>query len=621
MNVSSIPVNTRSIHSQQPVKWADITKERLDNSHVPATGDMLEDHLEDLVKIPIAQELQSRRNLGRNSSFQSGHHADDNTSSYSHETFPTAGDESVSLPATNPLSESGEASTSQSQLTTLNKTPTKSGIPRTDRDRKRAQSSPLHVLTTSQLQQPTAELSQPMNRDASSSSGSSSGVSGAKRARLGKGASGTTFTASQTPVPGSRKPDSPVVQIQTPRKPSANLSIGGQSSATKSPRQASTPFRGKSPSSSPYIPSAVRLRAKSASTPASPNPNGYYSSHADDVKPPWLANQEDLMYKSDLQAILPSPDSLAGIAMFARSNSSAHHALGSGHPDTSTEAADTSTRSWDDVILPAVAKRIREQQMLAYQDAVLSGSAAASSAMAGTSSTMTNGALTDDSDLVIVDYHADGTPRKFKRVGKKQREKMMQEQCEEGRSPTTPAVDNLGVQIVDENGESHTSTNASEHGQTVRSNSPPLVNENHLSHQAASDNQGIIATETHSGRHRQTSEGTSHTSTNADIRTQSPKAAQSTSTLSTQPGGRPSIGTGTGRSEIWQEPGLHSPNVARANGFASMQRQPSKGHLLPRISEVKNEEKPPDSKAVESAAKRKVVPDGEHKGGCRCIIM
>jgi hypothetical protein len=81
-------------------------------------------------------------------------------------------------------------------------------------------------------------------------------------------------------------------------------------------------------------------------------------------------------------------------------------------------------KSWDDVIIPTVAKQIRAQQAL--------HASTGTSSMEASPSKQSTSALTDEGDLLITDWYPDGTPKKWKRVGKAQRERIMKEQQESG---------------------------------------------------------------------------------------------------------------------------------------------------------------------------------------------
>ena len=131
------------------------------------------------------------------------------------------------------------------------------------------------------------------------------------------------------------------------------------------------------------------------------------------------------MYLSDLQSW--HQNSLAGIAAYARearlregpaggryanSSDSSNSMVGqsaqditSTRPDALRPLADTSTRSWDDMILPAVAKRIRQEQLQAEQ--------------AGASINRVEPTLQDDTELIVTECHVDGSPKRWKRVRRK----------------------------------------------------------------------------------------------------------------------------------------------------------------------------------------------------------
>lgn len=131
------------------------------------------------------------------------------------------------------------------------------------------------------------------------------------------------------------------------------------------------------------------------------------------------------MYLSDLQSW--HQNSLAGIAAYARearlregpasgryanSSDSSNSIVGqsaqgitNARPDGLRPLADISARSWDDMILPAVAKRIRQEQMQADQ--------------AGAAVNRVEPTLQDDTELIVTECHVDGSPKRWKRVRRK----------------------------------------------------------------------------------------------------------------------------------------------------------------------------------------------------------
>lgn len=155
--------------------------------------------------------------------------------------------------------------------------------------------------------------------------------------------------SSQTPRPRAVTNNALTSKTSPALTPSASTSAGRRPSQSSKPaanRQNSALMQKKGFSTSPS-----RSRSQSSSHRAGNMDSAYYSQFDADSKPPWL-DQSTLLYKSDILA--PEPGSLADIARHAQSKMNGSAAM--------EEAGNTSTRSWDDVILPAVAKQIRAQQ-------------------------------------------------------------------------------------------------------------------------------------------------------------------------------------------------------------------------------------------------------------------
>lgn len=168
---------------------------------------------------------------------------------------------------------------------------------------------------------------------------------------------------SSTPTPRSRAVTNNVNPSLAPKKsPTASSSTARrplQSTKPAAGRQNSTPLQKKGTSSSP-----ARSRSQSTSRQNGNTDSAFYSQFDADSKPPWLDQSSTPLYRSDISA--PEPGSLADLARHAQSKHKGA-AAGVAGSIAMEEAGNTSTRSWDDVILPAVAKQIRAQQMLEAQ--------------------------------------------------------------------------------------------------------------------------------------------------------------------------------------------------------------------------------------------------------------
>ena len=236
----------------------------------------------------------------------------------------------------------------------------------------------------------------------SQSTSSSASASSKKHRRLGDAtiASPTQASPSASPrlgpssssTPRARAVTNNVNQGLTPKKspvltssPSTSTSKRPLQSAKPPHKQTSTPVSKKATSTSPS-------RSRSQSASRNKTDSAFYSQFDADSKPPWL-DQSTPLYRSDITA--PEPGSLADLARHAQSKMHGSAA--------SEEAGNTSTRSWDDVILPAVAKQIRAQQLLEAQqrkaqnaqrperDRSTGDARAASDHIAGSANTVTPG--------------------------------------------------------------------------------------------------------------------------------------------------------------------------------------------------------------------------------------
>lgn len=175
----------------------------------------------------------------------------------------------------------------------------------------------------------------------------------------------------------------------TRKSPHLNSQSGGprrplQASSSTSNRQVSTPLKKFSSSTPPST------RARSSST--SLLSNSIQHDWDENSKPPWLEESPSYLYKSDIENI--QPGSLADIARHAQGRSQTSQ----GADGDASLLGDTSVRSWDDVILPAVAKQIRAQQILEMQK---------------NAQQCEDG---KDDNLLVTHWNADGTPRKWQRL-------------------------------------------------------------------------------------------------------------------------------------------------------------------------------------------------------------
>lgn len=424
---------------------------------------------------------------------------------------------------------------------------------RSDSLRKRTQSTPLRTPP-----QPREPL--PNGTPTSTSSNKKSKVEQPPRSRA---VTGNLNSATRKPTSSSPNP----ANGRKPLQPSSN-------------RQVSTPIRkGTSPSPSTASSSRpIRSRSHSATLLSSPD----YSYDAE-AKPPWLEEQEHL-YKSDLTS--PAPGSLAHIAMHAQGqNSSPSHA---------------GDKSWDDVIIPTVAKQIRAQQAL--------NASTGSSSMEPSPSKQSTSALTDEGDLLVTDWYPDGTPKKWKRVGKAQRERMLKEQQGSGDAKNSSSIAisateesrMQGAEVPHDGASAVTEQPVDQEVEVPQANDPPPE---HLLPNSAPFTRNTF--EIGSPQTVQLSRPPPPSSTHSDSR--------SATSIIAPPRSR--TNTNTGRTEIWQEPGLTSPNVAKTtHGFGTQQMQAARNDNL--LSVSKEQQYLPPKKEQQN-----MHDDGTHKGGCRCIIM
>lgn len=349
-----------------------------------------------------------------------------------------------------------------------------------------------------------------------------------------------------------------------------------QSSSTSTNRQASTPLKKPSASTPPS-----RTRSSSTSLLSKAIQHDW----DENSKPPWLDESPTYLYKSDIENIVPG--SLADIARQAQgrannplSSSAPGNAPGDG--DSSVNMGDTSIRSWDDVILPAVARQIRAQQMMEMQKNISKGS---------------HHGINED--LLVTEWNADGTPRNWKYVKRKHPSSSTQQE-QEHMSPTSgmhkdlpdPQQDMLQV-FPTSNAGSTTQSSA---------NLQPC-----LPYNQERERESRIRTQSTSSQHLGIQQ--SSTSENSQQTSHAPSSSQSRH---------------TGRRELWEDPALRSPATAAENGFAQPRMR---GAVTNRSAEERTHGQQltvdgPSNEKQDTNQSGKSEEDGKHSGGCcKCIVM
>ena len=485
--------------------------------------------------------------------------------------------------------------TSNPPASTFDKVP--NHTKRSDSLRKRTQSTPLQSsLGTSKPHQ--------------NKSSSPTAVFPQKSASLEQSPKGArkniTNTSSSLSQPSTEKPRVRVLtsnNLQSRKQPTNATNAFNPTSkrsphAKSTPRQVSTPLRKSAgPSSTSSTP--LRSRSQSASLLYAPSISSSTGYGLDtNAKPPWVDETPNYLYKSDITS--PAFGSLAHIALHAQgringaeSSSSISHLAGqtaNGEDgDESFEAAvgNTSARSWDDVILPAVAKQIRARQALEMQNMAALPSHDGSNA----------------EDLLVTEWSSDGTPRKWSKFPARHEEAL--QKPDDGTMEEDIVVSKI---------------------ETVRHDGRPdqLRPSRSLSHRPSrqSINCSFSTPSLAISAHTQQSTA-QHPETN-------PPALQSVSSHASLPRApvptTPTLDPRTlptsvdgsrnskGRQEVWQQAELASPTVAKKNGFG-IDYERGTADMPLQAGEKEAQQKKPgqmiDGKDVE----------GVHKGGCRCVIM
>lgn len=342
-----------------------------------------------------------------------------------------------------------------------------------------------------------------------------------------------------------------------------------QASSNTMNRQASTPLKKKVPSSTPP---STRVRSSSTSLLS----NSIQHDWDEHSKPPWLDENPTYLYKSDIEPV--SPGSLADIARHAQGRTQTS-TFGGTEGDTSMNA-DTSVRSWDDVILPAVAKQIRAQQMLEMQK----------NAQARRGGNATGG------NLLVTDWDANGTPTKWRGIKGRDvhDEQTLPTPGQEQELPHAEATTDLHVPPRER---PRTQSLSHLHPQGTRSPGEHMYQNPSLS---------------------------SH-----HLGTQQVPSSVSIESQTNSNGSRPSHHTG--RRELWDDPALRSPDTAAQNGFANAQTAQYQPHLNrvseqrytqaheptfePRLTKEEQQHNSPNPKQKEEEK------DTHGRGCCKCTIM
>lgn len=364
----------------------------------------------------------------------------------------------------------------------------------------------------------------------------------------------------------------------------------------------------------------------------------------DSLQPPWLEQQPEYLYKSDI--ISASPGSLAQIAFHAKNKLSASPSSegDEGGGDLSVDSGggnggldpNTSARSWDDVILPTVAKQIRSQQLLEAQRRQNEPMTASTQ----------GGFIDGDYEFLVTDYNPDGTPKKWKKISRKQKERMDAERKQleaeqeeakkreaqrlraaaEAEAEAGPASAKRIRQPSNASSASHqfqpSGSSKSRQGHTL---SPTT-----LHHRPS--RQSIIS---RASSRRNHSLGSAEHQDNQGVNGHAQAGGVDTTpqhylTVSDRPSKQNLHATTevvARRKEIWQEDALSSPGVASRNGFGRQQQQQQRQGQTASTSVSYSAGPEGSSKAEKegikstSAAPGKTEADDRHSGGCRCVIM
>jgi hypothetical protein len=454
-------------------------------------------------------------------------------------------------------------------------------VNREDSIRKRAQSNPMRISSSpspslTDLPIPShSALDNPLERQVSISS---------KKVRRAGNVSPVSYEPPSTPPVNSasslkarNKVNSSTINASARKPSNAAGSSGGSrrplhASSSTSNRQASTPIK-KSPSRS--TPPSASSRTRSSSTSLLHRASLY--DWDENSKPPWLDEEPTYLYKSDIEGV--AAGSLVDIARHAQGRADTSFNASNGG-DTS---ADMSTRSWDDVILPAVAKQIRAKQMMEAQKA---------------SSARNTGK--QDEDMLVTDWDANGTPRKWQKVERNQQQKTHQLGTRSGEASDVQDVPSSleGSVRVSQQGLSYDDVGDPSERQRTHSSRTENYRQTPDSHyQPGSSNENT----TSAAQHLQSlPQGGSE-----DIQR------------------RPSYHTG--RKEVWDNPSLRSPTTALQNGFISQRHTPSRNRLESAgVQEmVEASTWAQDTPVVN--VNQETVKDGEEDTHgskcCKCIIM